>query len=129
MAYLLDTHLVLWASFEPQRLSSKARKLLESRKESIAFSLATIWEVAIKTSLKRADFSVDPASLHEGLLGAGFVELALQPRHLFRVAALPWVHRDPFDRLLVAQAIEEGLTLLSVDAALEGYGKAVKVVA
>lgn len=128
MAYLLDTHLVLWASFEPDRLTPRARKLLENRNESIAFSLATIWEVAIKTSLKRADFAVDPCALHEGLLGAGFVELAVQLRHFFRVAALPWVHREPFDRLLVAQAIEEGMTLLSVDKALAGYGKFVKVV-
>ena len=127
MAYLLDTHLVLWAAIEPERLPAKARKLLENRQEVITFSLATIWEVAIKTSLKRADFSVDPAALHAGLLDAGFAELALEPTHLFRVATLPWVHRDPFDRLLVAQAVEEGLTLLSVDAALKGYGKFVKV--
>ena len=67
MAYLLHTHLVLWAAYEPERLSTKARRLLESRKETIAFSLATIWEVAIKTSLGRADFAVDPLALLQGL--------------------------------------------------------------
>jgi PIN domain nuclease of toxin-antitoxin system len=128
VAYLLDTQLVLWAAVEPERLSAKASKLLRDRREHIAFSLASIWEIAIKTSLKRPDFSVDPAALHSGLLAAGFAELALAPKHLFRVATLPWVHRDPFDRLLVAQAIEEGMTLLSVDAAMKGYGKFVKAV-
>lgn len=128
MPYLLDTHIVLWAAFEPQRLSPKARRLLQSRAQPLAFSLASIWEVAIKTSLGRPDFSVDVAALHDALLSEGFVELALKPAHLFRVASLPWVHRDPFDRLLIAQAIEEKLTLLSVDAALKRYGRFVSLV-
>ena len=125
---LLDTHLVLWAAFEPQRLSPKAAKALASRDVPLAFSLATLWEVAIKTSLGRPGFSVDPALLHRALLDEGFVELAIQAPHVLRVARLPWLHRDPFDRLLVAQAIEEGLTLLTADAALRRYGRFVKVV-
>jgi PIN domain nuclease of toxin-antitoxin system len=125
---LLDTHLLLWMAFEPARLSSKAVKLLESRELPLAFSLASLWEVAIKTSLGRPDFSVDPAVLHSGLLSEGFVELPLRPQHLSRVASLPWVHRDPFDRLLVAQAAEEKVTLLTVDATLRRYGRFVKVV-
>lgn len=128
MAFLLDTHLVLWAAFEPDRLSAKARALLQSREQALAFSLATVWEVAIKTSLKRADFSVDPAALHAGLLAAGFAELAIEAHHLSRVAQLPWIHRDPFDRLLIGQALAEGMKLLTVDATLKGYGKFVKVV-
>jgi PIN domain nuclease of toxin-antitoxin system len=125
---LLDTHLLLWAAFEPARLSTKATRLLQSRDTPLAFSLASLWEVAIKTSLGRPDFSVDPGLLHRALLAEGFVELPIRPSHLIRVARLPWVHRDPFDRLLVAQAIEEGLSLLSADPVLKRYGRFVKLV-
>jgi PIN domain nuclease of toxin-antitoxin system len=125
---LVDTHLILWASFQPERLSAKASKLLRSRESPLAFSLATIWEVAIKTSLRRADFAVDPNQLRQALLAEGFVELPIQPSHVVRVASLPWVHRDPFDRLLVAQALEEKMTLLTADKALKGYGRFVRVV-
>ena len=128
MAALLDTHLILWAAFQPERLSAKASKLLRARESPLAFSLATIWEVAIKTSLGRAGFSVDPHRLHQALLAEGFVELPIHASHLVRVAALPWVHRDPFDRLLVAQALEEQMTLLTADKMLKGYGRFVRVV-
>ena len=126
--FLLDTHLVLWAAFEPARLSAKAAKLLKSRAVPLAFSLATIWEVAIKSSLARADFAVDPGELHRALLAEGFVELPVKAAHVIRVASLPWIHRDPFDRLLLAQAIEERLTLLTSDATLKSYGRFVKPV-
>jgi PIN domain nuclease of toxin-antitoxin system len=125
---LVDTHLLLWAAFEPDRLSAKAVKTLQSRDTPLAFSLATIWEVAIKTSLGRPEFSVDPGVLHRALVGEGFVELPIKAAHLIRLATLPWVHRDPFDRLLVAQAMEEGLTLLTADATLKRYGRFVKPV-
>jgi PIN domain nuclease of toxin-antitoxin system len=124
--FLLDTQLLLWAAFEPKRLSAKAAKALQSREVPLAFSLVTLWEVAIKTSLARADFAVDPALLHRALLNEGFVEIAIRAAHMQRVASLPWIHRDPFDRLLVAQAIEEGLTLLTADATLKRYGRFVK---
>lgn len=126
-ALLLDTHLLLWAAMEPGRLSSKARRLLESRDELLCFSHASLREVAIKTSLGRPDFDVQPDRLCAELLKAGFQELHIEAKHLYRVAALPWVHRDPFDRLLVAQAIEEGLLLLTVDRALKPYGRFVRV--
>ncbi len=126
--FLLDTHLVLWAAFDPQRLSAKAAKLLRSREVPLAFSLATLWEVAIKTSLGRPDFAVDPLQLHRALLAEGFIELPIQVQHITRVASLPWVHRDPFDRLLVAQAIVERLTLLTADTTLKRYGRFVRVV-
>jgi PIN domain nuclease of toxin-antitoxin system len=94
----------------------------------IAFSLSTIWEVAIKTSLQRPGFAVDSGRLRLALLAEGFNELPVQPADVVRVAALPWIHRDPFDRLMVAQAAEEGLTLLTADAVLKGYGRFVKLV-
>jgi PIN domain nuclease of toxin-antitoxin system len=126
--FLLDTHLVLWAAFEPARLSAKASKLLRSREVALAFSTATLWEVAIKTSLGRPGFSVDPLKLHRALLAEGFTELPILAPHVARVASLPWVHRDPFDRLLVAQAIVERLTLLTADTTLKRYGRFVSVV-
>lgn len=125
---LVDTHLLLWAAFDPERLSPMATKLLRSRELALAFSLASLWEVAIKTSLGRPDFAVDPGLLHRSMLAEGFVELPITAAHLVRVAALPWVHRDPFDRLLVAQAMQEGLTLLTMDATLKRYGRFVKLV-
>ena len=125
---LLDTHLLLWAAFEPDRLSPTACLMLQSRAAPLHFSLATIWEVAIKTSLGRADFSVDPGPFHRALLGEGFVELPIKAQHLVHVGTLPWIHRDPFDRLLVAQALVEGMTLLTADATLKRYGSFVTVV-
>jgi PIN domain nuclease of toxin-antitoxin system len=79
-------------------------------------------------SLNRPDFVVDPKQLHGAMLDEGFAELAISPTHIARVATLPWVHRDPFDRLLVAQTMEERLTLLTADTALKGYGRLVRVV-
>lgn len=125
---LVDTHLLLWAAFEPDRLSTQAAKILQSRESPLVFSLVTLWEVALKTSLGRPDFSVDPGLLHRALLAEGFVELPITAPHLIRVATLPWVHRDPFDRLLVAQAMEDGLSLLTADATLKRYGRFVTVV-
>lgn len=123
---LLDTQILLWAAFEPARLRPATRKLLVQREQAVLFSHVSLWEVAIKASLGRADFQVDTASLHKGLLNAGFVDLAIQPQHLFVLASLPWHHRDPFDRLLVAQAQVEALSLLSSDATLRRYGRVVK---
>ena len=125
---LLDTQLILWAAFAPERLSTKAAKQLCSRETPLVFSLASLWEVANKTSLGRPDFVVDCQALHQALLIQGFIELPIQAAHISRVATLPWVHRDPFDRLLVAQAMVEGLSLLTSDATLKGYGRFVKVV-
>ena len=97
-------------------------------KVPIAFSLATFWGVTIKTSLGRPGFSVDPARLQSALLAEGFIELGIKATHVLRVATLPWVHRDPFDRWLVAQASEEGLTLLTADTTLKRYGRVVELV-
>ena len=95
---LLDTPLLLWAAFEPDRLSQTASLILQSRQAPLVFSLATVWEVAIKTSLGRADFSIDPGLFHRALLVKGFVELPITAPQLARVGTLPWVHRDPLDR-------------------------------
>jgi PIN domain nuclease of toxin-antitoxin system len=128
VAVLLDTHLILWAAFQPECLSAKASKLLRVRESPQAFILATIWEVAIKTSLGRSDFSADPQQVHQALLAEGFVELPIHASHIVRVASLPWMHRDPFDRLLVAQALEERMTLLTANKVLKDYGRFVRMV-
>ncbi len=125
---LLDTRLVLWFAFEPDRLSGKARKLLQARDNPLAFSVASLWEIAIKSSLGRPDFKVDTARLRNGLLAEGLAEWRIEAEHVARVASLPWVHRDPFDRLLVAQAQAERATLLTVDRVLAGYGRFVRAV-
>jgi PIN domain nuclease of toxin-antitoxin system len=125
---LLDTHLVLWSALAPERLSATARRLIELRLQPVAFSDATLWEVAIKSSVGKPGFAVDAAILRKGLLAAGFDELPIRAEHVLAVAGLPWLHRDPFDRLLVAQAAVEGLTLLSVDKQLKRYGKHVRQV-
>lgn len=125
---LLDTHLVLWAALAPERLSAAARKLIVARQQPVAFSDASLWEVAIKSSLGKPGFAVDAAALRRGLLAAGFDELAIRAEHVLAVDGLPWLHRDPFDRLLVAQAAVEGWTLLTAHAVLKRYGRHVRKV-
>lgn len=125
---LLDTQLLLRAAFSPDKLSPEAVEILQSRETPLAFSLVTLWEVAIRTSLGRPDFSVDPQRLQRALLAEEFVEVPITAAQIARVATLPWVHRDPFDRLLVAQAIEDRLTLLTGDATLKRYGSFVELV-
>jgi PIN domain nuclease of toxin-antitoxin system len=125
---LLDTQLLLWSAIEPERVPLAFRRRLETGGGRVVFSLASIWEVAIKQSLARPSFDVDPAGLRTGLLDAGFLELPIRAEHVLRVGALPWVHRDPFDRLLVAQAWVEDFTLATVDRTLAGYGVPVRVI-
>jgi PIN domain nuclease of toxin-antitoxin system len=92
----------------------------------IWFSVVSLWEMAIKASLGREDFQVNPPALRLGLLDQGFLELPIQVDHVLAVQHLPWVHRDPFDRLLVAQAAQERLSLITADRTLLGYGDGVR---
>ena len=121
MKFLLDTHLLLWAAGEPERLPPEARALLDSPEHELVFSAASLWEVAIKSGLGRQDFKVDASVLRRGLIENGYVELPIAGEHVVAVAALPTLHRDPFDRLLVAQAQAEGITLLTSDPVVAGY--------
>ena len=124
--FLVDTHLLLWWAVMPERLTAAARTRLESSDRPLLFSVVSIWEVAIKASLGRSDFQVNPPSLRMGLLQEGFRELPIQTEHVLTVQHLPWIHRDPFDRLLVAQAARERLSLLTADRTLLGYGDGVR---
>ena len=121
MKYLLDTHLLLWAAGQPERLSKQARRLLSDPGNELLFSAASLWEIAIKRNLGRADFKVEPRLLRRGLLDNGYRELAITSAHVLELDALPAHHKDPFDRILVAQALSEGITLLTVDPIVAKY--------
>ena len=121
MRFLLDTQILLWAAGVPERLSDEVRDLIEDPGTELVFSAASVWEVAIKNSLGRKDFRADPSLLRRGLLENGYAELAVTGAHAARVGALPAIHRDPFDRLLVTQALVEGITLLTADSVVARY--------
>ena len=128
MNLLLDTHLLLWAASAPQRLSAKARSLMLAADSQLLFSSASLWEISIKRGLGRADFSVDPRRLWRMLLVNDYRELAITSEHSIAVGDLPLLHRDPFDRILVAQARVEGVLLLTADKAVARYGAGVRKV-
>ncbi|MBV9949693.1 MAG: type II toxin-antitoxin system VapC family toxin [Myxococcales bacterium] len=123
MKLLLDTHVVLWAASDPDRLSPEARTVIEDGSNDVLVSVVSGWEIAIKQSLGKLDLP-RPAELWlpEVLRRTGFEPLGLGLDAALRVRGLAWHHRDPFDRLLVAHALEEGCTLVSRDTALEPYG-------
>lgn len=121
MRLLLDTHVLLWAVYEPRRLSANTQALLVDEANTLVFSVASLWEVAIKTGLGRRGFDVDPAGLRNGLLDHGYDELSVEAAHAIAVANLPPIHGDPFDRMLVAQAIVENVTLLTADPLVARY--------
>ena len=126
---LVDTQLLVWWATTPEQLKPTTRELLASSDPPVLFSVVSLWEVAIKASLKRLNFQVDPGGLRAGLLEEGFTELPIQADHVLAVEHLPLIHRDPFDRLLVVQAAREGLRLLSSDRTLASYGDPVQWVA
>ncbi len=126
MKLLLDTHLLLWAAAQPERLSVAARALLEDPENDLMFSSASIWEVAIKRGLGRADFQVDPRLLRRGLMDNGYEELAITSEHAAATDGLPPIHKDPFDRILVAQAMVEGISLLTSDPLVAQYPSPVR---
>jgi PIN domain nuclease of toxin-antitoxin system len=118
---LLDTHLLLWAAGTPERLSADAARLIGEQANELFFSAASVWEVVIKRGLGRDDFQVDPHLLRRGLLDNGYSELPMGSEHAVAIDTLPPLHKDPFDRMLVAQAIVEGITLLTSDQRVAQY--------
>ena len=121
MKFLLDTHVLLWAAGEPKRLSKAVRSLLEDADNELPFSAASLWEVAIKSALRRREFRVEVRLLRRGLLDNGYSELPIVSDHVVAIEGLPPIHKDPFDRVLVAQATVEGITLLTNDPAVAQY--------
>lgn len=128
MNLLLDIHLLLWAASTPERLPVQARELMLDAGNQLIFSSASLWEITIKNGLERPDFSVDPRRLWRMLLVNGYRELPVTSEHAIAVNDLPSLHKDPFDRILIAQARVEGLVLLTVDQAVVQYGEGVQKV-
>jgi PIN domain nuclease of toxin-antitoxin system len=128
MRLLLDTHLLLWAAGQPERLPAAARALLEDQRNELVFSPASLWEVAIKSGLGRDDFQVDARLLRRGLLDNGYQELPISSEHVVAIDGLPPLHKDPFDRLLVAQSMVEGILLLTADEQVSQYPAPVQMV-
>lgn len=128
MKFLLDTHLLLWAAGQPDRLPEEARALIDSPENELFFSAASIWEVVIKRGLGRGDFKADARVLRRGLLDNGYGELPVGSEHMVAIDVLPAIHKDPFDRILVAQAQVEGITLLTVDPLVAQYPGPVRAV-
>ena len=128
MKFLLDTHLLLWAAAEPRRLSKQARALIDNPDNDLLFSAASLWEVAIQRGLGRDDFKVDARLLRRGLLDNGYSELPIISDHVVAMDSLPPIHKDPFDRILVAQATVEGVTLLTIDSVVRQYPGPIRAV-
>jgi PIN domain nuclease of toxin-antitoxin system len=129
MRVLLDTHVLLWALAQPHRLDAETRATIESGATEVLFSAASIWEIAIKAGLGRAAFAVKPAEIAHTAVDIGFVELVIRSDAAALVAELPLYHRDPFDRVLIAQAIVEPATLYTADDRLTRYSELVRRIA
>lgn len=128
MKLLLDSHLLLWAASAPERLSSEAVALIEDQGNQLIYSAVSLWEIAIKNGLGRPDFQVDPRLLRRGLLDNGYEELPVTGDHAAAIGNLPPLHADPFDRMLVAQSMVEGILLLTSDSTVARYPGPIKKV-
>lgn len=128
MKLLLDTHLLLWAAEGSKRVPRNARALMADLENELLFSVASLWEITIKSGLNRADFQVDARVLRRGLIDNGYGELPILSEHVVAIDALPSIHKDPFDRLLIAQAKVEGIALLTDDVTVARYQGPVRLV-
>lgn len=121
MKLLLDTRLLLWAAGQPDRLSDEARSLLDNPENELIFSSVSLWEIIIKRGLGQSNFQVDARLLRRGLLDNGYSELPIASEHVVAIESLPPIHKDPFDRVLIAQATVEGITLLTTESLVARY--------
>ena len=128
MNLLLDTHLLICAASTPERLSSEALSLLQNLEHKLYFSAVNLWEISIKRRLGRQDFRVDPSLLHRGLIENGYTELVVKSFHCIALEQLPVIHKDPFDRMLVAQAVSEGMLLLTSNSVIAEYPGPIQLV-
>lgn len=120
MNLLLDTQILLWAAGQSGRLPARAAAAMNEA-DTLTFSVASLWEITIKRGLNRPDFVVEPVVMRRNLLAVGYAELPILAAHAFEIRNLPALHGDPFDRILLAQAAVEGLTLLTSDRTLARY--------
>lgn len=121
MRYLLDTHIVLWLAYQPEKLPPHVFDLISTLDNKIYFSAVNLWEIIIKKSLGRPDFMVNPTLIYQGLLENGYRELPIYSQHGLEVAYLPDIHKDPFDRILIAQARCEDLIMITADHLIFQY--------
>lgn len=121
MKLLLDTHILLWAAGQPDRLTEEARALIAAAENELFFSAANLWEILIKRGLGREDFRADARVLQRALLDNGYSELPIASEHVVASDGLPPIHKDPFDRILVAQATVEGIPLMTADETVARY--------
>jgi|SRR5271157_889152 len=121
MRYLVDTQIAIWALLDDVRLGEPAREALGDLTNECIFSVSSIWEIAIKRALKKPGFLHDPREIRRQLLANGYEELTIQSQHAVTVDSIPLIHRDPFDRILIAQAMVEGITLLTADPRIAQY--------
>jgi PIN domain nuclease of toxin-antitoxin system len=128
MKYLLDTHLVLWVLIDDPHISPQARTLLNNPRNQFLFSVSSLWEIAIKRGLQRGDFLFDPREIRRLLVENAYEELPILGQHAVAVDSLPPIHKDPFDRILIAQAIVEGITLLTADSVMAQYPGPIRMV-
>ncbi|HEX4781460.1 MAG TPA: type II toxin-antitoxin system VapC family toxin [Usitatibacter sp.] len=128
MKLLLDTHLLLWAAGAPEKLPTTALAEIENTDNELLFSAASLWEVAIKAARGRDDFVADAGEIRETLEESGFQELPISSLHAVALSRLPAIHADPFDRMLVAQALSEPMALMTTDERLAAYPGAIEVV-
>lgn len=128
MKFLLDTQIAMWAYFQSKRLSAQARAVFDDLQNELVFSTASLWEMAIKRGIGKPGFQFDPRVLRRAMIDDGYEELPVLGQHAVAVDALPPIHKDPFDRLLIAQAMVEGITLLTADAVIARYPGPIKKV-
>jgi PIN domain nuclease of toxin-antitoxin system len=128
MKLLLDTHLLIWSSWTPQKVSPAGHNLINNPDNDLFFSVANLWEMTIKQALRKRDFQIDAHLLRRGLLDNGYNEIIISSDHALAVRTLPPLHRDPFDRILIAQAMVEGITLLTADPMVARYPGPIKKV-
>lgn len=126
--FLVDTQLLLWNAYGSRKLPARVARLFRDGRHQFFYSAASVWEIAIKSGLGRSDFQVDPAPVRDTLDENGFIELPISAQHAVAVSTLPAIHADPFDRMLVAQAIVEPMALITSDVRLAAYPATIEVV-
>jgi len=124
---LVDTHLLIWAADNTECLPPQAHALMANPENELLFSVASLWEIVIKSGLNRIDFRVDARLLRRGLIDNGYGELPILSEHVVAIDALPPIHKDPFDRILIAQAMVEGIALLTNDVVMAQYRDLVRL--
>lgn len=121
MRILLDTHCAIWAVYDQARFGPRIRALIEQSDTTLFFSAVSIAEIAIKRALNRPDFPFEPDEIRHALLSADYLEMTFSGAQAAQLRSLPLIHRDPFDRMLVAQTLSEGATLLTADTTIRSY--------